>query len=83
MRYLEPLEDCFRPELVCFPDLGGSDILAACQQLWTINRALDQFLYGDLSESDFCDILEANGQRMDDYLAIAVSNVEAIGLDLT
>ncbi len=83
MRYLEPLEDCFRPELVCLPELEDSDILAACQQLWTINRALDQFLYGDLSESDFCDFLEANGQQMDDYLAIAVSNVTAIGLDLT
>ncbi len=83
MRYLEPLEDCFRPELVCLPELEDSDILAACQQLWTINRALDQFLYGDLSESDFCDFLEANGQQMDDYLAIAVSNVAAIGLDLT
>ena len=83
MIYLEPLEDCFRPELACLPELEDSDILAACQQLWTINQALDQFLYGDLSESDFCDILEANGQQMDDYLAIAVSNVEAIGLDLT
>lgn len=83
MGYLEPLEDCFRPDLFLFPDLGGGDILTACQQLWTINRALDQFLYGDLSESDFCDILEANGQQMDDYLAIAIANTELIGLDLT
>ena len=83
MANLELLEDCFRPELICLPELGDSEILAACQQLWTINQALDQFLYGDLSESDFCDILEANGQQMDDYLAISLANVELLGLELT
>lgn len=75
----EQVESALAVSTIIIPN-SDIDLQSEFQKTYEINTALSAFLAGDIDVETYLDICEFWGQPMDEYLAIAGLNLDAIGL---
>lgn len=74
MDYSAPFDTYLRET----PDFNGADFRAETQLLLQRQTALDQLLRGQISESDYLDVINDQGLSPDAYIDMACDNVEHV-----
>ncbi|NJN13890.1 MAG: hypothetical protein HC836_34530 [Richelia sp. RM2_1_2] len=73
------LTEILNLQIIVTPDIEKTESAYLIKQLECAELALNAFVKGDLSLSDYCDILLLCDVNVDDYLLQVEDNLSAIG----
>lgn len=74
------LDDILTLQIIVEPSISIEESKHLIKQLECANLAKVAFIKGELSFSDFCDILSLCGLDIDEYIGIVESNLQSINL---